>query len=160
MLKKPQIESLPEGFRCIAAITKPQIATLLEKGIIQMDRFQESLAEVIHENIRYIMRQNPGRKREIEQTREAKLTRLHTFVAEKNAYLADHPKADPAIAWRDIEEKIKRFTMDAWLHAVREERTIRLIVNGDALRETTFLVGCYVIEIDVPQERGPTRIPP
>jgi hypothetical protein len=31
MLKKPQIESLPEGFRYITAITKPQIRTLLER---------------------------------------------------------------------------------------------------------------------------------
>lgn len=156
MLKKPQIESLPEGFRYITAITKPQIRTLLEKGIIQMDLFEDSLAEVIHENIRYIIRRNPTRKREIEQTREAKLTRLHTFVAERNAYLANRPKANPAIACRDIEEKIKRFTMDAWLHAVREERAIRLIVDGEALRETTLLDGCYVIKSDVPPERADT----
>lgn len=97
---------------------------------------------------------NPTRKREIEQTREAKLTRLHIFAAEKNAYLAHHPKADPAIACRDIGEKIKQFTMDTWLHAVREERTIRLIVDDEALRETTLLDGCYVIKSDVPRERA------
>jgi hypothetical protein len=46
MLKKPQIVSLPEGFRYLTAITKPQIRTLLEKGILQMELFEDALAEV------------------------------------------------------------------------------------------------------------------
>jgi transposase len=152
MLKKPQIESLPEGFRYITAITKPQMRTLLEKGIIQMELFEASLAEVIHEKIRYIIRRNPERKKEIEQTREAKLKRITAFVTEKSTYCAGHPKADPAIAQRDIDEKIKRFNMDAWIKAIREERTFTLVRDEEALAEKALLDGCYVIKSDVPRE--------
>jgi transposase len=151
MLKKPQIESLPEGFRYITAITKPQIRSLLGKGILQMDLFEDSLAEVVHEKIRYILRRNPERKKEIEQNREAKTERIRAFVTEKNTYLADHPKADPKIAQRDIDEKIKRFNMDAWIKAVREERVFHLTIDEDARGEETLLDGCYVIKSDVPE---------
>jgi hypothetical protein len=151
MLKKPQIESLPEGFRYITAITKPQIRTLLEKGILQMELFEDSLAEIIHENIRYIIRRNPIRQKEIEQAREAKLQRIHAFVSEKNAYLTDHRKAAPDIAERDINKSIAHFKMDAWVKAVREGRTFRLTLDEEVRAQAAALDGCYVIKSDVAQ---------
>ena len=152
MLKNPQIELLPEGFRYITAITKPRIRTLLEKGIIQMELFEDSLAEVIHEKIRYIIRRNPARKKEIEQTREAKLTRLQTFVAEKNTYLADHTKADPLVAQRDIDAMIKRFSMNGWVTAMCVGRTFTFTFDEEALTEEALLDGCHVIKSDVPEK--------
>jgi Transposase DDE domain len=154
MLKGPQIESLPEGFRYITAITKPQIRTLLEKGILQMELFEDSLAEVVHENVRYIIRRNPVRQGEIEQTRKSKLSRVAAFVAEKNAYLADHPKADPETAGRDITKKIAHFKMDAWVKAVREERIFRLAFDEEARSDAAALDGCYVIKSDVPEDKA------
>jgi len=149
MLKKPQIDALPDGFRYITAITKPQIRTLLEKGILQMDLFEDELAEVVHEGIRYILRRNPVRKREIEQNRDAKLERIRAFVAEKNTYLALHPKANPAIAQRDIEAKIAHYNL-SWVTAVQEERTMHLTINEEARRVHALLDGCYVLKSDVP----------
>src|SRR3954468_22245878 len=55
MLKSAQIEQLAkEGFHYITAITKPQIDVLLKAGVFQMELFDESLAEVIEETIRYV----------------------------------------------------------------------------------------------------------
>ena len=151
MLKNPQLKSLPEGFKYITAITKPQIRTLLQKGILQMELFEDALGEVVHEDIRYILRRNPERKREIEQNRDTKLQRIRVFVSEKNTYLALHPKANPSIAQRDIEAKIAHLNLP-WITAVQEERTFRLTINEEARNVQALLDGCYVIKSDVSRE--------
>ena len=126
----------------------------LEKGILQMELFEDSLAEVVHENVRYIIRRNPVRQEEIEQTRKSKLSRVAAFVAEKNAYLADHPKADLDIAGRDITKKVAHLRMDAWVKAVREERIFRLMFDEEARADAAALDGCYVIKSDVPTDKA------
>jgi hypothetical protein len=67
----PQIEDLhAEGFHYITAITKPQIETLLEGGLIQIGLFDQGLSEVTSTNgIRYVLRRNPQRAQEIERNR-------------------------------------------------------------------------------------------
>jgi transposase len=150
MLKAPQIESLPEGFSYITAITKPQIRALLEKGILQMELFEDNLAEVTHEGIRYILRRNPERKKEIEQNREAKYARIDAFVAAKTAYLVMHPKASPEIALRDIEAKIAHLNL-SWITVTHDARAFHLTINEEARSEQALLDGCYVIKSDVPE---------
>jgi hypothetical protein len=150
MLKQPQIESLPNGFSYITAITKPQIRTLLERGILQMELFEDALAEVVHEGIRYILRRNPERKKEIEQNREAKYARFEAFVAAKTTYLTTHPKASPSVAQRDIEAKIAHLNL-SWVTAVRQERVFHLTINEEARSAIALLDGCYVIKSDVPE---------
>jgi len=54
MLKGPQIEALPDDFRYITAITKPQIAKLLSKGMLQMELFSEGVCEVTVDDVRYV----------------------------------------------------------------------------------------------------------
>nr|WP_198017550.1 hypothetical protein [Syntrophorhabdus aromaticivorans] len=72
------------------------------------------------------------RQKEIERTREAKLQRLEAFVSEENTYLAHHRKADPDIAARNITTRIAHLKMDAWVRAVREGRTVQLVVDEKA----------------------------
>ncbi|MBE7546545.1 MAG: hypothetical protein HS127_05290 [Planctomycetia bacterium] len=59
MIKTVQIESLPEGFHYITAITKPQIESLINKGILQLGLFEEKLCEIKDDEVRYILRRNP-----------------------------------------------------------------------------------------------------
>ena len=48
MLKGQQVEDLVQhGFHYITAITKPQIDKLLRTGTLQMDLFDQELAEVL-----------------------------------------------------------------------------------------------------------------
>jgi transposase len=151
MLKNPQIMSLPDGFKYITAITKPQIRTLLQKGILQMELFEDNLGEVAHEGIRYILRRNPERKKEIEQNRESKLTLLRAFIGVKTTYLALHPKADPSIAHRDINAKITHLNTP-WVTVVQEERTFRLVIDEDSRAVQALLDGCYVIKSNVSEQ--------
>src|SRR5262249_10667645 len=75
MLKSQQVEDLVQhGFHYITAITKPQIDKLLRTGTLQMDLFDQEVAEVLtEEGIRYVLRRNPVRAQEMRDTRHAKL---------------------------------------------------------------------------------------
>src|SRR5499427_10884723 len=96
MIKGQQIEDLAQhGFHYITAITKPQIEKLLRQGTLQMDLFDQAVAEVLAaEGIRYGLRRNPVRAQEARDTRQAKLATLQTLVAKQNQYLTDHPRAN------------------------------------------------------------------
>ena len=84
MIKGPQIRRLAAGFHYITAITKPQIESLLRQGVIQMELFDEELAEVRpHDGRnggnadravgrRYILRRNPQRTLEMAYSRNDK----------------------------------------------------------------------------------------
>lgn len=58
MLKTPQIESLPDGFKYITAISKVQLQTLIKQNIIQYELFDTELNEVIQDsgyNVKHIL---------------------------------------------------------------------------------------------------------
>src|SRR5712691_11720511 len=92
MLKSQQVEDLAQhGFHSMTAITKPQIDTLLRTGTLQMDLFDQELAEVLtEEGISYELRRHPVRAQEVRDTRHAQLATLQAQVATSNQYLADH----------------------------------------------------------------------
>jgi hypothetical protein len=109
MLKQAQVDLLKqEQFHYITAITKPQIEKLLRDGVFQMELFEDKLAEVSDEGVRYILRRNPERARELASSREAKLARVRMLLDQKNLYLAGHPRASVAVAGRDIQRKIEQ----------------------------------------------------
>ena len=94
MIKSGQIEELSKaGFHSITAITKPQIETLLAGGVLHMALFDDSLCEVEHEGLRYVLRRNPVRAEEIAATRAGKQASVAVLVQQRNQYLAEHAKA-------------------------------------------------------------------
>src|SRR5215813_1085397 len=96
MIKGQQIEDLAQhGFHYITAITTPQIDKLLRTGTLQMSLFDQELAEVLtDEGLRYVLRRNPVRAQEVQDTRRAKLATLQALVAKHNHYLKEHPRAN------------------------------------------------------------------
>jgi transposase len=153
MIKSPQMEQLnsePYGFHYITAITKPQIETLLKKKIIQMDLFDQALAEVsTTEGLRYVLRRNPERAQEIQKSREDKLKVLKKEIARQNQYLKEHPRATVEVATRKIKARSERLKMSAWVLISGAEREITLAVDNDALIEEAKLDGCYVLKTDL-----------
>ena len=116
MIKGPQIEQLQaekdHEFHYITAITKPQIQTLLKQGVVQMELFDEQVAEVTdEEGVRYVLRRNPSRAAEMANTRQSKYAALEQLVKEQNAYLAEHPRASVAVAQRKVEAKWKKLRL-------------------------------------------------
>jgi transposase len=103
LIKSAQIEDL-KGVGChyITAITKPQIEALIKPGVFQHDLFDEPVMEIEQEGVRYVLRRNPMRAKELAEGREEKWHALKRFVDEQHRYLAEHPKAKPQTAWKIV----------------------------------------------------------
>ncbi len=157
MIKGPQIEQLQQykdyEFHYITAITKPQIEKLLKEDRIQLSLFDQELGEIqLAEGLRYVLRRNPVRAEEIQQSREEKYQTLFKFVAEQNRYLTEHLRAKSSTARRKVESKSKKLKIDGWVGVSREGRTLSLSKDTEQLKEVEKLDGCYVLKTDLARE--------
>jgi hypothetical protein len=153
MLKQAQIDLLnQEQFHYITAITKPQIEKLLREGVFQMELFEAKLAEVSYDGVRYILRRNPERAREVASSREAKLAAVTRLLNQKNTYLAGHHRARVDVAERDIKKKIEQLQIGDWVRVNNQGSILELVVDDAALKEAAKLDGCYVIKTDLAAE--------
>ena len=152
MIKSGQKEQLSEaGFNYITALTRKQIETLENRGVIQLGLFDEELCEVEKDHLRYILRRNPCRADDIAATRSSKEASIQKLIAKKNDYLTEHPKAKVETALREINGKIKKLNCK-WLTLETQGRKITLLVDADMLTELSRLDGCYVITTDLPAD--------
>jgi hypothetical protein len=151
MLKGPQIDALPEDFRYITAITKPQIQKMLSEGVFQYELFTDRVCEVTASGIRYVLRRNPIRAQQIAATRESKLVSVRKTAEERTRYLSEHPRASAKKALDKVIAKIKKLKADKWLTATENDRVISVEKNEEALLQVALLDGCYVVKSDVAQ---------
>ena len=159
MIKSGQMEALSRaGFSYITALTKPQIERLLKGQVLQRALFGERVGEVTHAGLRYIFRRNPLRAEEVAAVRRDKHRSVERWVAQKNVYLHDHPRAHVAVALREAQAKLTRLKIDAWLKAEAEGRTLRVLVHEAALQAAARLDGCYVLQTDLPQTVAETQV--
>lgn len=149
MIKNAQIKKIPEGFHYITAITKPQITSLINEGVIKMELFDDDVCEIEEKTTRYILRRNPFRAIEMANTRKSKLLKVEKLIEEKNCYLKEHTRAKGTTAITKIEKKIVQFKIDKWLKVQIKDRQLILEKEEPALKETTLLDGCYVIKTDL-----------
>jgi len=151
MLKGPQIDALPDDFRYITAITKPQISKMLGEGVLQMELFTDKVCEVEVGDVRYVLRRNPLRAGQMKESRESKREVVLKKAEAQTKYLAEHPKANEKKALEKVVAKIKRLNADAWLCATEHERQISVTKDDAALSNAALLDGCYTIKSDVPK---------
>ena len=151
MLKGPQIDALPEDFRYITAITKPQIVNLLSKGGLQLELFSDRVCEVEIDAIRYVLRRNPERAAQMAQSRESKFADLAKAAEVQTKYLAEHPRANAEKALHRVAAKIKQLKADGWLCVTEAGRNVLVTKHAAALANAALLDGCYVIKSDVPK---------
>lgn len=154
MIKGPQIKDLEENScHYITAVTKKQIETLLKQGAIQLELFDEDLAEIENEEgTRFILRRNPGRAEEIKRNRAGKLSSIEDLAARQNIYLAEHPRAKEATALCKIEKRAAKLKISKWITITVQERKIIIQVDEDVLAEESQLDGCYVLKTDLKKE--------
>ena len=154
MIKSPQIKEIKKNsLHYITAITKKQIETLLKQGTIQLEFFDEDLAEIkAEQGIRFILRRNPTRAEEIKQKRDSKLLSMEHFVIKQNRYLSEHHRAKVETALRKIEESASKLQISKWLVVTVKERKIDIQVDESALAEESKLDGCYVLKTDLKKE--------
>ena len=159
MIKGPQVEQIQGEkeleLHYITSITKPQIESLLKSGLIQMELFDETIAEVVDEqtNIRYVLRRNPQRAAEMAQTRASKWSKLEQLVSEQNSYLAEHPRAGTEVARRKIESRHQKLRLPAVEIAV-DGRAISIRQDEEAWQEVAKLDGCYCLKTDLSKQQA------
>ncbi len=154
MLKGPQIDALPEEFRYVTAITKPQIQKMLNDKVLQYELFSERVCEVEQDGVRYVLRRNPIRAEQIAKNRKNKFASLQKLVSERTQYLLHHPKARVDVALRKIKAKAERLKAQGWVEISVHDRTFHAEENEAALAEVSLLDGCYVVKSNVPQEHA------
>jgi hypothetical protein len=158
MIKSPQIAELAQaGFHYITAITKPQIESLLKTGVLQMELFDQPLAEVCEQDTtRYVLRRNPRRAEEMQATRQSKLDALATRVKQANQYLADHPRAKVATALKSLQRQIAKLKLASWVDVgqAQDRREVELQLDEQAHAEEAKLDGCYVLKTDLRAEQA------
>ncbi len=154
MIKTHQVEDLlGHGFHYITAITKPQIESLLAKGVIQMGLFDQELAEAVSDDgVRYVLRRNPVRAQEMRKSRQSKLSSLTKEVRKQNEYLAEHPGAHVEVALRRIDERCKKLRLSKWATPSASGRKIILTIDKEAHQEEAKLDGCYVLKTDLTKD--------
>ncbi|MEA3341446.1 MAG: IS1634 family transposase [Chloroflexota bacterium] len=157
MLKGPQIDELPDSFRYLTAITKPEIRRLLTEGLLQYELFSERVCEVESEGVRYILRRNPQRAEEIRLNREGKLVALRDLTVKQTKYLAEHSRATVAAAERKVRDKAKLLKIEKWVRVVVDQRVIRAEPDEAVLAKVSLLDGCYVIKTDVSRDIANTQ---
>ena len=106
MIKSAEIDLLNDkNFHYITAITKPQIKKLISEGVFQLEFFDEEICSVQWEGVRYILRCNPERAKELARNRKDKLNKVKELIKEGNLYLAEHARAKIEVARRKVEGK-------------------------------------------------------
>lgn len=159
MLKGPQIEQLQAEedvkMHYITAITKSQIEALLKQGRIQMQLFDDTVAEVADEKagVRYVLRRNPQRAAEMAGTRDCKWAKVQQLPAGQNAYLSEHPRADVMVARRKIETRHRQLRLPR-MTVVINGRTMSLAKDEHAWQEAAKLDGCYCLKTDLSAQQA------
>jgi transposase len=153
MIKSAQRKELTEeGFDFITALTRPQIETLIDRGDVQLDFFDENINEIFTPNgRRYILRRNPVRAEEIAASRRSKLRSLQDYVAKKNEYLREHSRACPEIALKHVRQRAESLKAAGWAECEVDKslRQLELQINESKLKELSRLDGCYCLTTSV-----------
>jgi transposase len=154
MIKSHQIKELQgEGFHYLTAITKPQIEVLLKRKAIQMELFDEDLAEVTtDQQVRYVLRRNPQRAEDMMATRKSKVASVGRLVEKQNRYLSEHPRAKVQTVLRQVTARLEGLRLSGWAKATVKERKVAVEEDAAALAEISRLDGCYVLQTDVGPE--------
>lgn len=150
MIKGPQIkEILVNGWNYITAITKPQIEKMLKEGPLQMSLFDEEIHEVVDGPIRYVLRRNPQRIKEIKKNRLEKAKKLLSKTKERTKYLKEHPKASEKTALKYVNQWALKLKLNKWTEIYAENRIIKIKIDQEKQKEAAKLDGCYVIKTNI-----------
>ncbi|HVB04463.1 MAG TPA: IS1634 family transposase, partial [Chitinophagaceae bacterium] len=155
MLKSIQIDQLgKENYRFISSITKPQIESLIIKGVIQLELFTDQLAEVYDSGseLRYILKRNPVRAAQVNQNRQQRIQAISIKVNKANDYLKAHPRASVPVQQNHLNRYIGKLKLSNIITVQLEaegQRSLRISIDQDKLDHSRQLDGCYVVKTDL-----------
>ena len=155
MIKSSQIKALNDkNFHFITAITRQHISTLVKIVVIQLDLFDEKITEVTDGDIRYVLRRNPIRAKEIAESRDSKFQYLERKIEQSNHYLKDHKKAKAEIQLRNLETYAQQLRIFSFVKLeLTENKTVVLSKCVEMIEKSVQLDGCYAIKTDLGYEQ-------
>ena len=150
MIKGSQIEAvINQGWNYITAITKSQIEKLLRTGVFQLELFDEDVHEIIDQGVRYVVRRNPLRAEELQETRLNKIKKLQEIAIDKTAYLAKHTRAKEDTIQNHLDKQAEKLKIKDLIEIKITNRIVTISVNKETLEEAKQLDGCYVIKTNI-----------
>ncbi|MGB5835265.1 MAG: hypothetical protein WBG92_25215, partial [Thiohalocapsa sp.] len=97
------------------------------------DLFDEDIGEVVQDGKRLITRRNPSMQRRQRARRADKLQQLERRIAERNAFVSQSTRADPAAGLRQLEQWSKRHKLHGFVALSLEQDQIRCTIDQDQL---------------------------
>ncbi len=110
------------------------------------------------EGIRYILRCNPVRAREMRENREGKYEALCKKVEKANRYLGEHPRANGEKALERLRGCSRQSKMSDWIILTVQGREIQVLRDDEALMEIAKLDGCYILKTESMSGRFPLKL--
>ena len=162
MIKSKGIAALEKGhLHYLTALTDPQIRTLLDQKVLQLELFSEQLCEVEapkgDKSVRYVLRKNTQEAARERHRLEDKLAKLEARIATRNQAVKDHPRCQPEAGQRWVQVWIERHKLRGLVELKLEERTLVLRRQEEKIKEALELAGCYVVTTDVVKESLSTQ---
>ena len=169
MIKSEDIHKIKElGYDYITSIGKPSIKKLIDdkESKIQMSLFDEELQEIIENDVRYILRQNPIRRDEIGANRDDKVRRFKELVDLKTEYYNTHYRAKKETLEKYIDKKISDLKLSKFISynitykdgditvkdkdgsevtKTKRKATLKITIDEKEKQDVAKLDGCYVV---------------
>jgi transposase len=146
-------------FHFITALTKPQIQKLLADKVLQMELFEDKVADVLGDDgRRFVLRRNPERQKELESSREQKRQAVERALQQANTYLQEHRRAKVKTQRRKLAAQIQRLKVQDWLKLTVKKQRLVLTLDSQALQAACQLDGCYVVETDLQARQADAQI--
>lgn len=158
MIKRLGKTALGEAqFHYVTALTDPQVRALLKRGVVQMELFEETPAEVETGGRRLILRCNPA-TREREQSRRADQWQcVRDRITARNRAMEQKPRLKADTSLRQAQALVKKYRLDSWVTVALEGRKVVWQEDAAAHAVAAQLDGCYVVETDLPMGAATTE---
>ena len=181
MIKSEDIIRIKEmGYDYITSIGKPSVQKLIDDkdSQVQLSLFDVDLKEIVENNIRYIVRQNPTRRDEIRETRESKIKRLEDFINTKKEYYNTHYRAKQETLTSNINKKISSLKLSKFISynityqdeditiknsksedeiKTKPMASIEIKIDQEAKTKAEQLDGCYIVTTSLLDSKKETK---
>ena len=149
MLTQKRIYEIKEtDFKIIAALTHVELKSLIKKGNIQLDLFDEmnivEIADSEDKETRYMLCKNENEKRKERDTRESIIERVKERLTKKVAVKRKRKMVKVSASIGRIFEKYKVEKFFIW--DVDEQGKVSWELKHDVIEKEKELDGCYVIK--------------
>ena len=152
MIKRLGKTALGEAkFRYVTALTDPQIRTLLQKKVFQLDLFDEMPVEIEHGDKRYILRCNPDTRKREQARRTDQWEKLKAWLQVRNEAVGKRLKMKPETSLRAAQQRLKQYRLARWISLQLKGRKVVWTEDVQAAQVEAELDGCYVVETDLPK---------